>query len=97
MVEAGLTAALAELCAEQMLTVPAVAAMMIVALSVFVNFISFPSGLLFYPGRVETRSSRDPPRKSLRRLVRASGLFDLEIALSVVSANVQLLELVRPG
>jgi hypothetical protein len=38
-VEAGLTAALAELCAEQTLAAPATAAITIAALNIFVNFI----------------------------------------------------------
>jgi hypothetical protein len=87
------TAADTEFCAEQTLTAPAVAAIMIAALNIFVNFISF--SFLF------TGCTRPGGDESLRavlpkgvgaKMVQGSG-YDLEIALGVVPAKVEPLQL----
>src|SRR5207248_1131994 len=74
-VEAGLTAALAELCAEQTLAAPATAAITIAALNVFANFIvSCPSCLLVIAKPSGMGGPRDFfPRKNSLRLTRGSG------------------------
>src|SRR5437764_9841116 len=72
-VEAGLTAALAELCAEQTLAAPATAAITIAALNIFVNFIlSCLSCLLVIARRVEWESPFFSRKNSLG-LTRGSG------------------------
>jgi hypothetical protein len=79
-------AADAEFCAEQTLTVPPTAAMMIATLNILVNFILvFFLVCWLYPGRMEPISSRGEVsswKGFARRLTRGSG-YDLEIALSV--------------
>ena len=79
-----------------MLTVLADAAMMIAAVSVLVNFILFSFLFTGYTRPVETRVLLRSSKKEFAQTDSGSG-DDLEIALSVVSAKIQPLELVRPG
>ncbi|PYJ44291.1 MAG: hypothetical protein DME86_00740 [Verrucomicrobia bacterium] len=91
------TAADAEFCAEQTLTAPAVAAIIIAALNAFVNFILIVFLVCWlYPGRIKPRVLL---WRDFYRFAQAEPgpSYDLEISLSVVSAKVQPLELFQPG